>query len=334
MPNGFKDSGIRMNGYIADKDNWGLAELEDRSQYLATRALQIWEAPDTEFVPEEKQMDSCTLEDDVNLSGRTIAKFHYKNTEQPVSSWIDLYERILKILHADDKSVLSKLAYTYDSNVDLAQYVSNKKEDLRESLEIDTGLYVERNTSTGLKMSLLRRFFKLYGAEPSDLIFYLRNDKNDNNASQKTRQKIRKKYWTFALDFIREAHKEDGCFSNVNPSSDNWINGFFGIGGFSITCVANFEMARVELCLAKSDREKNKKAFDYLMSYKGDIEEKLGVPLNWMKNEEIKSSSITICLKNVGIEQEADWLQMAKFHAEWSKKFYDIFVPYLREMSF
>lgn len=334
MPNGFKDSGIRMNGYIADKDNWGLAELEDRSQYLATRALQIWEAPDTEFVPEEKQMDSCTLEDDVNLSGRTIAKFHYKNTEQPVSSWIDLYERILKILHADDKSVLSKLAYTYDSNVDLAQYVSNKKEDLRESLEIDTGLYVERNTSTGLKMSLLRRFFKLYGAEPSDLIFYLRNDKNDNNASQKTRQKIRKKYWTFALDFIREAHKEDGCFSNVNPSSDNWINGFFGIGGFSITCVANFEMARVELSLAKSDREKNKKAFDHLMSYKGDIEEKLGGPLNWMKNEEIKSSSITICLKNVGIEQEADWLQMAKFHAEWSKKFYDIFVPYLREISF
>ena len=93
-------------------------------------------------------------------------------------------------------------------------------------------------------------------------------------------------------------------------------------------------MARVELSLAKSDREKNKKAFDHLMSYKGDIEEKLGGPLNWMKNEEIKSSSITICLKNVGIEQEADWLQMAKFHAEWSKKFYDIFVPYLREMSF
>ena len=29
------------------------------------------------------------------------------------------------------------------------------------------------------------------------------------------------------------------------------------------------------------------------------------------------------------IENETDWLQMAKFHAHWSKKFYDIIVPYL-----
>lgn len=29
------------------------------------------------------------------------------------------------------------------------------------------------------------------------------------------------------------------------------------------------------------------------------------------------------------IENEIDWLQMARFHAEWSKKFYDVIVPYL-----
>ena len=42
--------------------------------------------------------------------------------------------------------------------------------------------------------------------------------------------------------------------------------------------------------------------------------------------------------KNIGegidndviIENETDWLQMAKFHAHWSKKFYDVIVPYLR----
>ena len=30
------------------------------------------------------------------------------------------------------------------------------------------------------------------------------------------------------------------------------------------------------------------------------------------------------------VKNETDWLQMAKFHAEWSKKFYDVIVPYLR----
>lgn len=37
----------------------------------------------------------------------------------------------------------------------------------------------------------------------------------------------------------------------------------------------------------------------------------------------------TIQLDNVSIENEDDWPQMAKFHAEWSKKFYDLIVPYI-----
>lgn len=34
-------------------------------------------------------------------------------------------------------------------------------------------------------------------------------------------------------------------------------------------------------------------------------------------------------LPNVSITNETDWTMMAKFHAEWSRKFYDVFVPYL-----
>ena len=36
-------------------------------------------------------------------------------------------------------------------------------------------------------------------------------------------------------------------------------------------------------------------------------------------------------LEWIGIKDETSWLQMAKFHAEWSKKFYDVFVPMLRD---
>jgi hypothetical protein len=45
MKNGFLESGIRMNTYIAGKKNWTLRELEERSSYLAGKAVQIWEAP-------------------------------------------------------------------------------------------------------------------------------------------------------------------------------------------------------------------------------------------------------------------------------------------------
>lgn len=68
MQNGFDDSGIRMNTWIAKKDKWTLTELEERSEYLMGRALSIWSAPVTEYKPEEKQLDTYTLEDNLSFS--------------------------------------------------------------------------------------------------------------------------------------------------------------------------------------------------------------------------------------------------------------------------
>ena len=42
-------------------------------------------------------------------------------------------------------------------------------------MEIDTHVFVEKNTSTALKISLLRRLFKLYGEKEEDLVFYLKD---------------------------------------------------------------------------------------------------------------------------------------------------------------
>ena len=164
MKNGFIDSHLYMNNWIGQQEHWGLAELEARSQILMQRALMIWPLPATDFKPAEKQMDSYALDDDVEWRGRDIVRFCYKNTEQPVTSWIDMMEQVLKILHAEDKSVLSRLAHSKGESTDLDAYVSNKQQDLRGALEIDTDIYIERNTNTSVKISMLRKFFKAYGA--------------------------------------------------------------------------------------------------------------------------------------------------------------------------
>lgn len=41
------------------------------------------------------------------------------------------------------------------------------------------------------------------------------------------------------------------------------------------------------------------------------------------------SSYVFLQLDNVSIENETDWHQMAKFHADWTKRFYDVIVPYV-----
>ena len=173
--NGFLDSHLYMNKWIGQQEHWGLTELEARNQILMQRALEIWALPVTKFKPTEKQIDCYSLDDDVDLSGREIVRFAYKNTEQPVTSWIDMLEKVLKILHVEDKYILFQLAYSKGTSNDLEVYVSNKPQDLRNALEIDTDIYVERNTSTSTKISMLRKFFKAYAANEEDLVFYLKD---------------------------------------------------------------------------------------------------------------------------------------------------------------
>lgn len=173
MQNGFDDSGIRMNTWISKKDKWTLAELEERSRYLMDRALQIWSLPSTEYKPVEKQLDTYTLEDEDELTGRQIAKFTFKNTEQPVKSWVEMFQKVIKILYAEDKAIITRLALSKEGN--LAPYfTTNSGESKR--VEIGDGIYVWTNTSTQSKLSVLNRLFKLYDEEPSDLVFYLRDE--------------------------------------------------------------------------------------------------------------------------------------------------------------
>ena len=330
MENGFIQSGLRMNMWIAKQEKWTIKELEDRNSYLMEKALKIWDLPETNYKPAEKQYEFFTLADDEEFKGRDIIKYVYRNSEQPVTSWILMMEQVVKMLHADDKSVLSVLAHTHNPENELDAYVSDNPSDLRGALQIDQDIYIERNTSTTRKITILRKLFKLYDVNQEDLVFYLKDVDEDKTVGEEgTRYELRRKYWTVALEYIKEEHKDEGCFKNVNPSKFNWISGFIGISGFNITCTANYECARVDLYLGKTKKELNKSAYDYLFKNKKDIENELGVELLWERSEETKASSVSYCLSDASIKDETDWDRMAKFHANWSKKFYDVFVPKL-----
>lgn len=326
MDHGFMDSGIRMNQEIARYEKWTIDEIKDRSEKLTQRALTIWQLPTTDFAPAEQPMDTYSLDDDIDLSGRVIARFTFHNAEQPVTSWIEMFESVVKSLHTEDETVLSKLAYGESDN-DIAVYVSNDPDKLRSACQIGNGLYVEKNTSTATKLAILRKLFKLYGVDPADLIFTLRDETDDstNTESIGARFELRRKYWTYALNIIK-SENTNRIFSNVNASKENWISGFFGISGFNISCVANYDSARVDLYLGNKSKEYNKKAYDKLLSHKQEFESKLDTALIWHRNDDAKSSKISVVLNGVSIENESDWSRMAKFHAEWSKKFYDVIV--------
>lgn len=331
---GFANSGLRMNQWIAQRDRWTLDEIMDRDKHMIDMAKRIWPIAVTSYKPEEKPMESVSLDEDIDLTGRQISKFSYKGLEQPVTSWVEAYQKILSILHQSDESILTALAYNDDPDVDLSIHVMPTSEAFHSCAEIADGIFVWTGISTRYKISNLLKFFKLFNADPQDLTFYLKDETAAETArrTESGRHALRLRYWAFALPIIQEETRELGCFANVNPTVQNWITGYFGIRGFSINCVSNYDGARVEFYLSKSDTAENKRAFDMLYSHKDEIEAVLGDGISWERADSLKYSRVCAYLTGAGIDNEGDWKLMAKFEGEWSKKLCDALLPYIREL--
>lgn len=330
---GYRASGLKINQKIAAKTSWGLAELEERSEEMTALAGKIWFFPHTSFVPSRREFDSCTLDDEnAELTGRDIVKYSYQNVEQPVTSWADMFGHMVSFLHQKDKSVLAELAYCSDDSNNLANYISSNENSLRSALKIDEHIFAEKNTSTVLKMSILRRLFTLYHADPTDLVFYLK-DMESEKAAEVGRCELRKRYWTYALPIIQRQHAHRGSFNHNVPGTSNIMSGFFGINGFHISCIANYDQARVDFYMGKNDAARNKEAFDLLLGHRNEIEQELGIELTWERADQYKASWICCSLKDVSITNEADWPRMAGFHAEWSDRICHAVLPYLQDLG-
>ena len=327
MKNGFADSGIRMNTWIAQKDKWTLEELEERSQYLSDRAMEIWKAPVTAYEPPKKQYESYTLADGAELTGRFVAKFAFKGTEQPVESWKEMYQKVLQVLFAENRSILEQLAYSNEQQGLALSFSTNGKKEAKWT-EISDGIYVWTNNNTKNKMDALSRVFELYGEDPGELVFYLRN--TASTADEDVPGSIyetRRKYWAKALPLIQKEPGADKAFDKVTPRKENWVSGYFGISRFTISCVAISNEARVEVKFSRPDAQVNKGTFDRLAAHKAEIEAKLGTALQWERGEGYKSAKVFVKLDGVSVEHEADWPQMIEFHKNWAKKFLDVIIP-------
>lgn len=178
MKNGYDESGIRLNAWISKKERWTLEEIKERSQLLARQALSIWPMPVTSYKPAEKQMVAYTLEDALLMTGRSIMRFAYKNSEQSVTSWVEMYKNVLSLIYAEDGSIIEKLAAP-DNKHGLGSNFCLSEDAFRRSEPIGNGVYVWTNNDTQHKLGVLIELFKLYQIDLSDLAFYLRDEVQD-----------------------------------------------------------------------------------------------------------------------------------------------------------
>lgn len=325
MEDGYIQSGIKLNQYIAQHERWGLKELEDRCAHLTKLAISLWPYASGTYEPPQKQFDEISLDDDSTLTGLRIVKYRFRGVEHDTGSWVDMYTEVLKELHSGDKTYLNYLADADDS-VELAAQVGRSADKFAACVKIDDGIFLFTNNSTVYKVNLLRKFFEQYKQDPSELMFFVDDTNNSGSDTEAERYKIRRKYWEKALPLIQAA---TGTFKNVNPQKNNAVWGGTDKVGVLVSCVANFDSARVEIYIDQGDHDQNRALFNKLRAHKSEIEKAYGKELTWVEQDKVRSCKIYDRIPDISIANEADWDAMIAFHTQQAKRLLDAVGPYL-----
>lgn len=170
MDHGFIKSGLRLNQYIAQFDQWTEKELKERNEHLMKKALEIWPYPSTNFAPEQKEDEELSLaEDNAVFTGREITYFLFQGEKRVVPNWTEMMWQVVEMLCNINPSILYQEAASAD-NVwfDTKDRPEDGFRKLAEKL-----YYCPGHNSTWNKMAILKKLFRLYQLDEDDLTFAL-----------------------------------------------------------------------------------------------------------------------------------------------------------------
>jgi uncharacterized protein with ParB-like and HNH nuclease domain len=170
MENGFKQSGLRLNHYIAQFDKWSEEELEQRKQELSRIAKAIWSYPETDFEPDVLDDDIVNLSEDNGIAtGRKLQYYIFQDEKEDVDEWSEMMWAVINKLFAINPVILYEEAKS-NKNVWFSTTEASKH-----YKKIAEGLfYCPSRSSTWNKMAILKNLFRLYQIDEDDLQFGLK----------------------------------------------------------------------------------------------------------------------------------------------------------------
>ncbi len=129
-------------------------------------------------------------------------------------------------------------------------------------------------------------------------------------------QIYRNEFWHKLLPYF---NTKSDLFSGRNVELnqyDHWLSTGSGLSGCPFSFVVTKNYCSVEFGLSSSEKEFNKKVYDYFYSFKDEIESSFGDKLLWERLDNKKKSRISYRLDDVSIFDKEDWDKMIVFLTE------------------
>ncbi len=174
IPNGFNESGLRLNQYIKKFDKWTEDELLKRQNHLTELAKIIWQYPTTNYRPSKISDDIVYLSEDVDMKFREIKEVVFMETPFKVDNFANAYLKVLEQLYSLDPEPLIE-----EANGKTNLWITNTS--TKGYKKISNDIYATTGSDTNTKIRLIKNLFSKYGIEENDLYFVLKPKKETEN---------------------------------------------------------------------------------------------------------------------------------------------------------
>ena len=328
---------VNLYSDIQNKVEWNAKTIQERAKRLSKEVMRLYpiEKPAKLISFSDPRYKEYTCAEPSNATYKAVNYYELEGERVSIDSFANMVRSVAKKLYDKDSSVIERMAKNLETFKDWINPVfSYNPKDVKGTVKLEgTNIYISTGYSAYDCVSFIRGLLRKYDLDiEEDFVYSARSYQPSKSADseEEGRKGIRRSYWEYALPIIQRENAHRKTYLNCTPTTSNETRGAFGIAGFDVRCVANYDEARVDLWLASNDTNKNKEAYDLLYEHKDAIESELGVSLGWGRGDDYKSSWIVYHLKDVSITNKQDWTKMAQFHAEWSNKICNAVLPYLK----
>jgi len=174
--NGISQSPYRLNDYIKKQKVWGRSQIEERTEELTGRALDLWPYPQSTYTPPVTALPTEPMGWEGSFTNRAIVSYAFEDVKESVSSWTDLLVNVLRLLNQEHRRDIQ--AFASDSPMLFTRSSLQDEKRAEKIYKVDDSLWVLASTSTRRKIELLRKLFERLNLDADDLVFTLRPSAN------------------------------------------------------------------------------------------------------------------------------------------------------------
>ncbi|MBT9831872.1 DUF262 domain-containing protein [Clostridium baratii] len=173
IENGFNNSRLKLNKYIASVEKWDEEEINKRTERLFDIAKEIWKYPNTEYKIKKYKENLFYISEEEDLTNTKVKSFSFMGIEQQCKTWTELFEEVCKMLYDLDPIIFRKITKKDFGDEYLNKRFTSNNKDLRSPFKLADDVYVEKNLNTNAKIYTLKVLLDEYEIDYNELSYYI-----------------------------------------------------------------------------------------------------------------------------------------------------------------